>query len=638
MAAPQAEMSMMEWAIWNAEKGFRVFPIRENAKFPPLMERPYDAATTDVVQIINWWTSHPNANIGVDTSDMLVIDIDVKEDRNGYVAAGELGILEDATFVVTTPTGGQHRYYRVDSPCAGAVGALGLGIDTRGFHNYVLAAGSRVPAGDYIARNDGPLIRASDRIKSRAPVSRENTSLPLVDLDTPGAIALAMECARTIAPAVEGEGGDQHTYAVAARLRDYGVSEDMCFGILADAWNERCSPPWDLDELKSKVEHAYRYAQNQPGISHPDHVFGDVQIDLPPPPPAPVRTWWDAEDADENLEDEWLFYDLLPKTGVCLVIAPPGGGKTFLTTHLMDCVRTGEPFFGIAPDDKGSSLILASEAVGSAKKRLRALKRIDTPHRIRVRPVGALASPEAWRKLRDDVIAEARSLEEDFGEPVRVISLDTLASSGILVDENDNSQAALVMNLLSELAETLKCLILLVHHTVKTGKGERGASSLRGGADAVLEIRYDEGSQVRNLELTKSRDGECKPVGSFTLLPTTIGIDSRGRPIKTALLSTGGPSPINRAGHRPVKADKFLEALDNVLAVPNGSEVRDGAVEKFDLRKEFRQAAGFPDGKSQNSNVKNAFDRCLTYFLTTSEVESVLIEGTEYIRRKEIEI
>ncbi len=631
--------TLMDWALWNAGKGFRVFPVRPWAKKPPLFDEFPARATTDACQIIEWWTRYPDANIGIDTSDMYVLDIDPKGGVDAYGSAERLGSEAGIGYAVSTPSGGEHRYYRVDQEYAGSIKTLGVGLDTRWYHNYVVAAGSRTPEGIYRCVVDSPPTKLPEQIRARLalPDKRRRDDTPLIEWDQPSSIEIARRVAAQAEPSVEGDGGNSAAYQAAAQIRDYAVSEIECLQIMLDVFNPRCSPEWDDSELKDIVEHVYDYAKNRPGVAHPDAIFSEVTVDPEPKPPMPEGRWWNAEDFSDDYEGEWLVWEMFPKVGVCLLVAPPSGGKTLVETHLTDCIRTGEKFFGVEPDHTGSSIILASEAFPSLKKRLRALRKSDTPHRIHARPVAALASPRAWATMCEDVIAEAEQLKNRFGDPVRIVALDTLAASGMLADENDNGAAALCMTLLSGLAQKLQCLVLVTHHTTKTGKTERGASALRGGADTVIEIHRDGESPVRTIELTKSRDGETKPIGCFTVESLVLGLDSRGREIKTAIMSTGGPGP-KKLANRPVKADKFMEALDNVLAVPNGSEVRDGAVEKYDLRKEFRQTAGFPDSKSQNGNVKGSFDRCVTYFLSTLEIECVLIEGNEFIRKRKIEI
>ncbi len=84
--------------------------------------------------------------------------------------------------------------------------------------------------------------------------------LPAIDLDTPSAVADASAYVAKAAPAVQGQGGDAHTLQVAYEVRDRGVSEPLALGLMLKDWNERCSPPWPVEELEGKVANAYRYA------------------------------------------------------------------------------------------------------------------------------------------------------------------------------------------------------------------------------------------------------------------------------------------------------------------------------------------------------------------------------------------
>ena len=67
------------------------------------------------------------------------------------------------------------------------------------------------------------------------------------ELDTPYNVELAKDYLLNRAPvAIEGEGGDDCTVRVGMAVRDYGISEDTCLMLMAQYWNERCLPPWDL--------------------------------------------------------------------------------------------------------------------------------------------------------------------------------------------------------------------------------------------------------------------------------------------------------------------------------------------------------------------------------------------------------
>ena len=57
---------MLEAAIYYANLGFRVLPVRPRNKIPLISGWP-EKATTDAATITKWWTATPNANIGIAT-------------------------------------------------------------------------------------------------------------------------------------------------------------------------------------------------------------------------------------------------------------------------------------------------------------------------------------------------------------------------------------------------------------------------------------------------------------------------------------------------------------------------------------------------------------------------------------------
>ncbi len=60
-------------------------------------------------------------------------------------------------------------------------------------------------------------------------------------------------------PAIEGNGGDQHTFTTACALvRGFELQDDEALWLMSE-WNYTCRPPWSTEELRQKVEGARRY-------------------------------------------------------------------------------------------------------------------------------------------------------------------------------------------------------------------------------------------------------------------------------------------------------------------------------------------------------------------------------------------
>jgi predicted P-loop ATPase len=74
-------------------------------------------------------------------------------------------------------------------------------------------------------------------------------------------------------PAIEGEQGDQTTFKVACRGRDYNLTPNKTWALMYEHYNPRCEPPWDRHDLHIKVNNAYTYNEAMPGKNDPNVVF-----------------------------------------------------------------------------------------------------------------------------------------------------------------------------------------------------------------------------------------------------------------------------------------------------------------------------------------------------------------------------
>jgi hypothetical protein len=129
-------------ALAAARRGWPVFPVSSNKR--PLIKWG-DGASTDIKIITDWWRRWPQALVGVPTgrrSGFVVLDVDVKDGRNGFDTLADLGgaILPD-TPMVHTRSGGVHIYFaHIDVEIRNSVGkyGLGVGLDVRGDGGFVV--------------------------------------------------------------------------------------------------------------------------------------------------------------------------------------------------------------------------------------------------------------------------------------------------------------------------------------------------------------------------------------------------------------------------------------------------------------------------------------------------------------------
>lgn len=149
--------SPLDWAQWHVDVGFKVFPCNAATK-APLVTGWQKNACNDPDQIEKWWNRWPEAMIGVATgkiNKIVVLDVDVKNDVDGFQTIDTKGFFMSPGYSVDTPSGGAHFYFRLPATAKSAlrssVSKVGSGLDVRGEGGYVIGAGSvNAQGGRYI--------------------------------------------------------------------------------------------------------------------------------------------------------------------------------------------------------------------------------------------------------------------------------------------------------------------------------------------------------------------------------------------------------------------------------------------------------------------------------------------------------
>ena len=154
----QPSLSLLETALMYADKGWRVLPITENEKSPPLISKWQIRATDEANQIKRWWATWPNANIGIATgreSGIFVVDVDPKNGGDETLAALLKKNSFPKTLTVKTGSGGSHVFFKCDRAIKSSNGKkLGQGIDLKADGGYIVAARSVHPNGNQYAWNN----------------------------------------------------------------------------------------------------------------------------------------------------------------------------------------------------------------------------------------------------------------------------------------------------------------------------------------------------------------------------------------------------------------------------------------------------------------------------------------------------
>lgn len=510
-------MSKLGAALRWAARGFRVFPLAEGTKDQPLVSHSIEA-TTDVSIITAWWKdpvtgAERNHNVGISTTDMVVVDLDTRDGKQGvanYLGAG--GTFD--TFTVRTPSGGFHLYFH--GPDSATVANLlgsknaNSGVDIRSHGGYVVAAGSETQAGQrtsqgaYTVEQDLSVAIVPDAIagRLRKPLTRDTAATAALE-ETPGLVDAGRSFLASTAPAVQGLGGDQTTYQTACRLRDLGMSERGTLALLLIHWNDRCVPPWPIEELAVKVNNAYSYATGSAGSMAPEVLFSRADIPEPPPPPPPIDMsgafrFGNAIEPNDIPARPWLYTRFLMRGQVTMLTGGGAAGKSTLALTTAAHLALGREFLGfpLRGGPQRSIIYDHEDDVVEMSRRLWAVCQwFSLPYADVKARVALLSRKELNLRLtagKGDGLAmheeHVRAIAEAAAPPdIGLVVAGPLVSLHT-ANEDDNMAMAFVMEILHAVADVADVALLVHHHVSKTNgtMSRAGDPNAARGASAII--------------------------------------------------------------------------------------------------------------------------------------------------------
>ena len=356
-----------------ALNGVPLVPLAPNSKIPLIPKSEggngVDDATTDLAQIDAWWTACPSANIAwcPEGAGMSLIDLDTKKaDGIGTWNAlcVEHGIPQATGLVIGTPSGGRHICYSGSLPPRQSVWP---GIDTRGRHSYGILPPSVIDgvAYTYLAGDETiqffDLPEVPDWIvkKCEPKVDKPRKASSDYVEDKPEAIRQAELWLKLQSQPVEFAGSDGQCYAVAARLLDFGLSEERVLDMMAE-WSG-FEPEW----LQEKIDHAEQYKDNEDGCDTPtssQEAFGAAvaagltgTVEQPSrdgaaPSGNPDKFALFSTGKDRRLRNPGPIEELIPglieKRCVAYLSGPGGLNKSRIAFHWGACIHTGTDLYG----------------------------------------------------------------------------------------------------------------------------------------------------------------------------------------------------------------------------------------------------------------------------------------------------
>ena len=237
-------------ALQYVDWGMKVLLLKESEKVPATQHGCKDA-TQDKELIKQWFTQHPNGNIGIATGELSnglylhVIDADMDQvkGKNGCEVLdhwqSEHGSFP-VSWQVQTPRGGRHLYYLSKSPIQNKVD-LYPGIDVRGIGGYVVAPPSKLSNGKGYSWLMHPICIA---------LAEANSSVYTFLNPVPDNINTRSFSVPDVIP----EGQRTNTLLkMVASLQAKGLGDEAIRAAVVAENENRCEPPLNYDELERTI-------------------------------------------------------------------------------------------------------------------------------------------------------------------------------------------------------------------------------------------------------------------------------------------------------------------------------------------------------------------------------------------------
>jgi putative DNA primase/helicase len=290
---------MLDAALDYAARGWAVIPLAPGGKIPSTVHGSKDA-TTDAVEIREWWTQHPHNNIGIATgsiSGIAVLDVDTRNGKAGGASLLHLISKHSAipeTLRQRTWSGGLHYVFQSVPGLKNSGSALGDGLDIKSDGGYIVAAPSVVNGRSYAWENEGtepapmPVWIAAPQ-PLRAPTSRRSGS----------------EWAAQINGVLQGSRQDE-----LSRWAGYFLAKhapEIARELLRD-WAGKCDPPLSAKEADGCIDRIIRLRGDDLVIEPDDDPGGERFTDM-----ANAKRLQDvaAERAGHvgEMKDKWYIFD-----------------------------------------------------------------------------------------------------------------------------------------------------------------------------------------------------------------------------------------------------------------------------------------------------------------------------------------
>jgi hypothetical protein len=296
----------------------------------------------------------------------------------------------------------------------------------------------------------------------------------------------------------------------------------------------------------------------------------DYDLDQPPPQPSDLPQMYCHGDPDPRPLMSWAVKHLMCSVGHGILGGQWGTYKTFIAFDLAACLMTGQPFLDHQVKKQCGVLWIAAEGAHEVRIRLQAVVNAKCGDMPRAPFRWYETAPILLHKDAVDTLVAmgeqaAVSIEEEFGLPLGLVIVDTMAVAAGYErrgDENDTAVVTAVMRVLKDLAERLSCFVLGIDHYGKDqNAGLMGNSRKETNGDLVLAClgERERSGRVINTRLAvrKVRGGPQGQEYPFTSRVIELPeMDEDGERYTTLVINW---QPVPPGGAQPQPKDPWAE-------------------------------------------------------------------------------
>lgn len=502
--------SMKDWALYYADIGFAVFPLKVRSKYPAT-EHGFKDASKDKTIIEKWWNKNPDYNIGIATGQvsdrLIVIDLDIDNDKgiNGYESLKDWerdnGSLPE-TWTSITGRGGYHLLYRCSIGGYQCKTGLYDGVDIRADGGYIVAPPSIHPdTGRVYEWEVGPEDEV-DMMPVNSLVAEFLAGPIPKETDKPG-----LQVQEEI---LEGGRVDSLIRLIGS-LRSKNLGCSAIELVVRDENDKKCKPPLTESELQREVFPAL--SRNWEATKPYNAV-----VDNGKTRPIKDRKKLNYQTAKDLLESdlppvEYVVNTIIAK-GLVVLSAKSKIGKSWFALQLAVAVASGRKFLGFNTKQGDVLYIDLENAPQVARSRL--ITVLDGAE-----PPDGLVLINDYSTMNDTFIEDlSEYLEEHKNTSLVIVDVFQRIKKQKKANQSDYEDIYQSFTPLKELASKYGIALVLIMHDRKMNdptdpfNNVLGSTAIMGASDQMLVIQKKERKSV---EATLSVTGRTVQENEYVL-------------------------------------------------------------------------------------------------------------------------